>query len=122
MTLFGSHGRYRIEQLQKGDVGYIPQGYGHSLENTGSRPARVLIGFNAGIYETIELSQWIAANSKGVLATNFGQPPSYSESSPTGMPSSRQRMERVFDEPGTSQGGPSETGRRQTRGQGKRQR
>jgi oxalate decarboxylase len=74
VTLFGSHGRYRIEQLQKGDVGYIPQGYGHSIENTGTRPARILIGFNAGIYETIDLSQWIAGNPVDVLATNFGQP------------------------------------------------
>jgi oxalate decarboxylase len=74
VTLFGSHGRYRIERLQKGDVGYIPQGYGHSIENVGSGPARILIGFNAGIYETIDLSQWIAANPKDVLATNFGQP------------------------------------------------
>ncbi len=31
VTLFGSHGRYRIETLEKGDVGYIPQGYGHSV-------------------------------------------------------------------------------------------
>ena len=74
VTLFGSHGRYRIEQLQKGDVGYIPQGYGHSIENTGSTPARILIGFNAGSYETIDLSQWIAGNPTDVLATNFGQP------------------------------------------------
>jgi oxalate decarboxylase len=74
VTLFGSHGRYRTEQLQKGDVGYIPQGYGHSIENVGSRSARILIGFNAGIYQTIDLSQWIAANPKDVLATNFAQP------------------------------------------------
>jgi oxalate decarboxylase len=74
VTLFGSHGRYRTERLQKGDVGYIPQGYGHSIENVGSRAARILIGFNAGTYETIDLSQWIAANPKDVLATNFGQP------------------------------------------------
>jgi oxalate decarboxylase len=57
-----------------GDVGYIPQGYGHSIENTGEKPARILIGFNAGKYETIDLSQWVAANPKDVLATNFGQP------------------------------------------------
>ena len=38
------------------------------------RSCRILIGFNAGIYETIDLSQWIAANPKDVLATNFGQP------------------------------------------------
>jgi oxalate decarboxylase len=74
VTLFGSHGRFRTEQLEKGDVGYIPQGYGHSIENVGSRTARILIGFNAGTYETIDLSQWIAANPKDVLATNFDQP------------------------------------------------
>jgi oxalate decarboxylase len=62
VTLFGSHGRYRIEQLQQGDVGYIPQGYGHSIENVDDKTARILIGFNAGIYETIDLSQWIAGN------------------------------------------------------------
>jgi oxalate decarboxylase len=73
VTLFGSHGRYRIERLQKGDVGYIPQGYGHSIENVGGIPARILIGFHAGIYETIDLSQWIAANPRDVLATNFSQ-------------------------------------------------
>jgi oxalate decarboxylase len=75
VTLFGSHGRFRIETLEQGDVGYIPQGYGHSIENVGERPARVLIGLNAGIYETIDLSQWIAGNPADVLATNFGQPP-----------------------------------------------
>ena len=26
VTMFGSHGRYRTETLDKGDVGYIPQG------------------------------------------------------------------------------------------------
>ena len=71
VTLFGSHGRYRIERLQKGDVGYIPQGYGHSIENVGSEPARILIGFNAGIYETIDLSQWIAGKSNGRARHQF---------------------------------------------------
>lgn len=74
VTMFGSHGRYRIETLDRGDVGYIPQGYGHSIENTGTTPARVLIGFNTGIYATIDLSQWIAGNPPDVLAANFGQP------------------------------------------------
>jgi mannose-6-phosphate isomerase-like protein (cupin superfamily) len=46
-SLFGSHGRYRIEQLQNGDVGYIPQGYGHSIENVGDSLARILIGFTS---------------------------------------------------------------------------
>ena len=74
VTLFGSGGRFRVETLEKGDVGYIPQGYGHSIENVGDAPARVLIGLNAGNYESIDLSQWIAGNPADVLATNFGQP------------------------------------------------
>jgi oxalate decarboxylase len=39
-----------------------------------SAAARLLIGFNAAIYETIDLSQPIAANPRDVLATNFGRP------------------------------------------------
>jgi oxalate decarboxylase len=42
VTLFGSRGRFRIETLEKGDVGYIPQGYGHSIENVGDEPVRIL--------------------------------------------------------------------------------
>ena len=33
-----------------------------------------MIGFNSGIYETIDLSQWIAGNPPDVLATNFSKP------------------------------------------------
>jgi oxalate decarboxylase len=82
VTMFGSHGRVRTETLEKGDVGYIPQGYGHSIENIGDRPCRVLIGFNSGIYETVDLSQWIAGNPLDVLATNFGKPASMFEKFP----------------------------------------
>jgi len=82
VTLFGSHGRFRTETLAGGDVGYIPQGYGHSIENVGAREARVLIGFNSGIYETIDLSQWLAGNPTDVLATNFGKPESLFEKVP----------------------------------------
>ncbi len=43
VSMFGSHGRYATEQLEKGDVGYIPQGYGHSIENIGNTKSRLLI-------------------------------------------------------------------------------
>ena len=82
VTLFGSHGRYRTESLEKGDVGYIPQGYGHSIENVGDRKSRVLIGLNSGTYEAIDLSQWIAGNPADVLATNFGKPAALFEKFP----------------------------------------
>jgi oxalate decarboxylase len=82
VTMFGSHGRYRTETMEQGDVGYIPQGYGHSIENVGNKPCRVLIGFNTGDYATIDLSQWIAGNPLDVLATNFGKPASLFEKFP----------------------------------------
>lgn len=73
VTLFGSHGRFRTETLEPGDVGYIPQGFGHSIENIGTTPSRILIGFNTGHYQSIDLTQWIAGNPADVLATNFSQ-------------------------------------------------
>jgi oxalate decarboxylase len=82
VTLFGAKGRYRTETLDQGDVGYIPQGYGHSLENVGEGVCRILLGFNSGVYEDIDLSQWMAGNPPDVLATNFGKPASLFEQFP----------------------------------------
>jgi oxalate decarboxylase len=82
VTLFGSRGRYRIETLNQGDVGYIPQGYGHSIENIGESACRVLIGFNTGHYAAIDLSMWLAGNPVDVLATNFSKPASLFEKFP----------------------------------------
>ena len=73
VTLFGSHGRYRTETLSKGDVAYIPQGYGHSIENIGGKPGRILIGLNTGNYQAIDLSQWMAGTPSYVLADHFGK-------------------------------------------------
>ena len=82
VTMFGSHGRFRTELLHTGDAGYIPQGYGHSIENVGSEQSRILIAFNSGIYESIDLSAWIAGNPVDVLATNFNKPASLFETFP----------------------------------------
>jgi oxalate decarboxylase len=82
VTMFGSHGRARTEIMHKGDVGFIPQGYGHSIENVGDKPCRVLIGFNTGNYASIDLSAWIAGNPLDVLATNFSKASSFFETFP----------------------------------------
>ena len=82
VTMFGSHGRFRAEDLEKADVAYFPKGYGHSIENMGDNPCRVLIGFKSGVYETIYLSQWIAGNPLDVLATNFSKPEALFEKFP----------------------------------------
>ncbi len=77
VTLFGAHGRWRQETLNQGDVGYVPTGYGHSIENDSDEESvRLLVAFNTGHYEAIDLSQWLAANPDYLLAANFGVPAS----------------------------------------------
>ena len=72
MTVFGSHGRARTDEFAAGDVGYVPQGYGHYIENTGSGELEIMAVFNNGSYESVSITAWIAANPDLLLATNFG--------------------------------------------------
>ena len=83
MSVFGSHGRARIDDFAAGDVGYVPQGYGHFIENTGSEDLEVVVVLNNGNYESISITAWMAANPKGLLATNFGVPSSTFAGFPT---------------------------------------
>jgi oxalate decarboxylase len=82
MGLFGSHGRYRAEDFGPGDAGYIPQGFGHYIENTGDTPSRILIAFDSGEYQEISLSTWIASNPNKIIADNFKVPDSLVEQMP----------------------------------------
>ncbi len=76
MTVFASKGRAETVELSAGDVGYVPQGYGHYLQNTASGQCRLLLVFNAGTYEDIDLTSWIASNPSQLVATNLGLPES----------------------------------------------
>jgi len=71
ITLFGSGGRARTEEFGPGDAGYIPQGFGHYLENIGDVPCRVLVAFDSGEYQEISLSAWLASNPTRLVADNF---------------------------------------------------
>jgi oxalate decarboxylase len=83
MGVFGSHGRERTEELNAGDVGYVPQGYGHYIENAGTEDLELLIVLNNGTYQSISLSAWVAANPHLLLATNFKVPESTFANFPT---------------------------------------
>ncbi len=83
MTVFGSQGRARTAEYGPGDVGLAPQGYGHYLENIGSEECRMLLMFNSGEYQDISLTQWLSANPKQLVATNFGLPESVVAKFPT---------------------------------------
>ena len=72
MTVFLAQGQAVTEQFAAGDVGYVPMGAGHYIKNTGTEVCRVLIGFNSGHYEAIDLSAWLAGNPPALLTGNFG--------------------------------------------------
>jgi oxalate decarboxylase len=74
MTVFLAEGKSVTEQFNAGDVGYAPMGAGHFIKNTGTEVCRILIGFNNGNYEAIDLSEWLSSNPDDVLITNFGIP------------------------------------------------
>jgi oxalate decarboxylase len=74
MTVFGASGRSEVVAFGPGDVGYVPQGYGHYIENAGADPCEILFGFNSGEYEDSGLASWMAGNPTQLVATNFGLP------------------------------------------------
>lgn len=74
MTVFLAEGKTVRDNFNAGDVGYVPMGAGHYIKNTGTDVCRVLVGFNNGHYEAIDLSEWIAGNPRDVLRTNFSIP------------------------------------------------
>jgi oxalate decarboxylase len=72
--IFGSHGRVRTEEFGPGNVAFIPQGYGHYVEQVGGDETRILVLFNSGVYQEISLSAWLGANPAGLLEDNFSMP------------------------------------------------
>jgi oxalate decarboxylase len=74
MTVFASGGRASTVELDTGDVGYVPMGYGHYLENISADDCRILFVFNNGVYQEIGLAEWMASNPAELVATNFGMP------------------------------------------------
>jgi oxalate decarboxylase len=80
--IFGSHGRVRTEEFGPGQVAFIPQGFGHYVEQLGEQPTQILILFNSGVYEEISLAAWLGANPAHMLEDNFGVPRSVVERLP----------------------------------------
>jgi oxalate decarboxylase len=84
MTVFGSGGRARTDAFAAGDVGYVPQGYGHYIENTGEEDLVVLLALNNGTYQSVSITAWFAGTPVETLATNFGVPVSTFAAFPKG--------------------------------------
>lgn len=84
MGVFLAQGNFVKDQFNAGDVGYVPMGAGHYIKNTGDTVLKILLGFNSGIYQSVDLSEWISSNPKDVVETNFSLPPGEIDEFPTG--------------------------------------
>jgi oxalate decarboxylase len=74
LTVFASHGLSKIVELATGDIGFVPMGYGHAIENIGDSPTELVLVFNSGDYQEISLSTVLATNPAYLLETNFRLP------------------------------------------------
>jgi len=70
--MFGAHGRVEVQEVGPGDVAYVPEGFGHWIEQIGSDPTEVLVLFSNPNYQEISLSTWLAGNPMSLLRDNFG--------------------------------------------------
>ncbi|MBS3649716.1 cupin domain-containing protein [Pseudaminobacter sp. 19-2017] len=76
MSVFGAKGRNRTFDYGPGDVGYVPLGYGHYIENVGEEDVVLVLVLNSGTYQEISATAWLAGNPPELLAANFGVPAS----------------------------------------------
>jgi oxalate decarboxylase len=71
ITIFGAHGRAKTEEFQAGQVGFVPQGFGHYVEQVGEEPTKFILLFNSPVFEEISISKWLAGNPASLIADNF---------------------------------------------------
>ncbi len=71
VTIFGAHGRAKTEEFGAGQVGFIPQGFGHYVEQVGSEPTTFFALFNSPIFEEVSISKWLAGNPASLISDNF---------------------------------------------------
>lgn len=74
LTVFASNGLSRVVELEPGDIGFAPVGYGHALENVGDDTAEIILFFNSGDYQELSISTVIAAQPSYLLETNLYLP------------------------------------------------
>ncbi|HZS71852.1 MAG TPA: cupin domain-containing protein [Candidatus Acidoferrum sp.] len=75
VTIFGAHGRSRTEEFGPGNIAFIPQGFGHCVEQIGSEPTRLVVLFNSPVFQEISISSWLAGNPPTLVADNLGLKP-----------------------------------------------
>jgi Cupin len=69
--VFGSQGAARTFDYRAGDVGYVPFGMGHYVENIGNTPVRFLETFRSSYFADLSLNQCMALTPPQLLQAHF---------------------------------------------------
>jgi oxalate decarboxylase/phosphoglucose isomerase-like protein (cupin superfamily) len=56
------------------DVAFVPQGFGHYVENVGEATAKLMLIHNHADFTTVNLSEWVAGGSVSVFASTLNMP------------------------------------------------
>jgi oxalate decarboxylase len=71
MTVFDSPGKSRTFDYLPGDVGYVPFGTGHYVENTGNTTLRFLEMFRSDRFADVSMTQWLALTPSQLVADHL---------------------------------------------------
>lgn len=70
--IIGPDGHRQLLDLEQGDISFVPQGFIHWIENTGSEPLHFLVVLSHEEPLTIELSETIAGLPRAVITKVLG--------------------------------------------------
>ncbi|VBB08651.1 cupin 1 [Lucifera butyrica] len=77
MTVFAQNGRARTFDYRAGDVGYVPVGDVHYVQNTGNETLWFLEAFKSDRFEGVSLKQMMAVNPPELIASNLHVGPEF---------------------------------------------
>ncbi len=71
MTVFGTNSRARTFDYRAGDVGYVPVGYAHYIQNLGNDTLWFLEAFKSDKFEGVSLNQMMAVTPRDIIQSNL---------------------------------------------------
>jgi oxalate decarboxylase/phosphoglucose isomerase-like protein (cupin superfamily) len=70
--IIGPDGHKQLLELRDGDISFVPRGYIHWIQNTGSSQLHFLVILSHELPETIELSETLSGVPRATLAATLG--------------------------------------------------
>jgi len=71
VTVFAAQSNARTFNYQAGDIGYVPTGMGHYVENIGNTTLKYLEIFAGGVVQDISLNQWLALTPPALVKAHL---------------------------------------------------